>query len=66
MQGNVESQKSVSNLIETIKAELHLFNLTGSKVPMLQFAYSSLMSIRGSSVESERAFSSAGYFCILF
>lgn len=51
MQAKPKKSFSTSSLAETIKAEHHLFKLNNTKGPMLEFAYSSLLSIHGSSVE---------------
>lgn len=57
---------SSDDFVSAINAELELFEINHTKGPLLTFAYTSLMSITGTSVESERAFSSAGYLCNKF
>lgn len=52
---------STSTLESIIKKEMHLFEYGGSRGKYLQFAYDCLLSMVPTSVESERAFSSAGF-----
>ena len=54
------------NIATTVKTELHFFDINKRKESNLSFVYSSLLSVPGTSVESERAFSSAGYICNKF
>lgn len=60
---SAHSQKSQGkqNLLSTIKKELALLQNGGTRGVHLQIVYDSLLTIRPTSVESERAFSSAGY-----
>ena len=46
-----------------VKIEMALFENGGSRGKYLEIAYDSLRSIPPTSVESERVFSSSGYFC---
>ena len=60
------TEREVANgLVDELKTEIQLFETSGwkQKGTYLNFAYSSLRSITPTSVESERAFSSAGYLC---
>ena len=62
-----EAQSVNDDLRTTIDAELKIFKISKQKSSSnLNFAYLSLLSISGISVESERAFSAAGYFCNKF
>lgn len=61
-----ESETMQTDIASVINAKLQLFEINGTKGPHLTFIYTSMMSIPGTSVESERAFSSAGYFCTKF
>jgi len=54
---NTRSQTAI------IKKEMSLWETTGAKGSLLTATYHSLLSIPPTSVESERAFSSAGYLC---
>lgn len=49
-----------------IKTEIQVFEISGERGPNLSMVYKSLLFIPGTSVESERSFSSAGYFCNKF
>lgn len=51
---------------EIILTELQLFEKSEKKQFNLEFVYNSILSVPGTSVESERAFSAAGYFCNKF
>ena len=56
-------------LSAAVKMEIQLFETNGFKLGslnLLQSAYSSLLTVSPTSVESERAFSSAGYLCNKF
>jgi hypothetical protein len=46
-----------------VKKEMAVFESGGSRGDRLQTAYSYLLTIKPTSVESERAFSAAGLFC---
>jgi hypothetical protein len=50
-------------LAYTIKSEMTKYENNGYKGQHLTMAYQALLSIPPTSVEAERAFSSAGYFC---
>lgn len=56
-----EKSQVKQNLLSTIKKELALFQHGGTRGVHLQIVYDSLLTIRPTSVEAERAFSSAGY-----
>lgn len=58
--GNLNCKAS---MLTTIKKEMGLFEAGGSRGHHLQKSYEYLQIIKPTSVESERAFSSAGYFC---
>ena len=51
-----ESQPAVPSLTSAIKQEMQVFETSGQRGANLSFAYQSLLSIPGTSVESERAF----------
>lgn len=51
------------NRKKTLKREITIFDESGFKGPMLSRAYEYLLTIRPTSVESERAFSATTYFC---
>lgn len=55
--------QDAKNLESTIKKEIALFENGGTKGHHLQLSYNCLKSIQPTSVESERAFSSAGSLC---
>ncbi|OXA54474.1 hypothetical protein Fcan01_11805 [Folsomia candida] len=55
-----EKSQVKQNLLSTIKKELALFQHGGTRGVHLQIVYDSLLTIRPTSVEAERAFSSAG------
>lgn len=52
-----------TNLAKVIKQELTLFQNVGTRGFHLTKVYNYLLMIKPTSVESERAFSSSGYFC---
>lgn len=60
---HVEKPQSSRNILATIKKEMATFEAGGSRGQYLQEMYNHMKSISPTSVESERAFSSAGYFC---
>lgn len=66
---NVESRAHTEklqpsrNVLSTIKKEMGMFEAGGSRGYHLQLIHDHLKSISPTSVESERVFSSAGYFC---
>lgn len=64
----VSNSKILCDSFAEIKTELQLFETSKEvqKGENLVFAYQSLLTIRPTSVESERAFSSAGYLCTKF
>ena len=51
------------SLQATIKKEMSLFEAGGTRRLVLEGAYKALLAIPPTSVESERAFSAAGYLC---
>lgn len=51
------------SLSEIIQTEMKIFENHGEKGKHLLFIYNSLLSIKPTSVEAERAFSSAGFIC---
>jgi len=53
----------LKNITATLKKEISLFDAGGNRGLHLELAYKLLRYIPPTSVESERAFSSAGYFC---
>lgn len=55
--------QSEKNLLKSIRQELNLFENGGNRGLFLTKAYNCLLEIRPTSIESERAFSSAGYIC---
>lgn len=57
----VKSDKA--SLTKIIKQELALFQSVGNRGFYMSKVYNYLLMIKPTSVESERAFSSAGYFC---
>lgn len=58
----MENSKT-SGLKDIIRKEMNYFSDHGVKGKYLEIAFQSLLSIRPTSIESERAFSSASYFC---
>lgn len=62
-EGHQQRNQTENNLLATIKKEMNLFEGGGTKGLHLQLAYEYLKTIKPTSVESERAFSSAGYIC---
>lgn len=58
---SVKPKTVQNNFINDLELELCVFKKTGSKSPNLSFIYNSLLSIKPSSVECERTFSSSGY-----
>lgn len=59
----VPAFKKIPSLEQKIKDEITFFEKTGTKGTYLQNVYDFLMTIVPTSVESERAFSAAGYIC---
>jgi hypothetical protein len=59
----VNDNINIQNALTTVKKQMSLFEGGGSKGSYLQMAYDCLLTIPPTSVESERAFSSAGYIC---
>lgn len=59
----VPAFKKIPGLEQKIKDEITFFEKTGTKGTYLQNVYDFLMTIVPTSVESERAFSAAGYIC---
>lgn len=60
---HVEQIQVKTSLLETITKEMDLFESGGARGYHLELIYVHLKSISPTSVESERAFSSAGYIC---
>jgi hAT family C-terminal dimerisation region len=58
-----DTHQNDKNLLKSIRQELNLFENGGKRGLFLTKAYECLLSIRPTSIESERAFSSAGYIC---
>ena len=52
---------STDRLESLIKKEMRLYGCRGTRGHFLQFAYNNLLTLVPTSVESERAFSAAGY-----
>lgn len=59
----VNTTQSDKNLLKLIRQELNLFENNGNRGLLLTKAYRCLFEIKPTSIESERAFSSAGYIC---
>jgi len=55
--------QDAKSLTGIIRKEISLWETTGNRGILLQNAFNSLLSIKPTSVEAERAFSSAGYLC---
>lgn len=58
-----DTTQSDKNLLKSIRQELNLFENGGNRGHFLQKAHECLLCIRPTSIEAERAFSSAGYIC---
>lgn len=58
---HVSRSTSLDKLESVIKKEMDLFECGGTRGRYLQFAYNCLITLLPTSVESERAFSAAGY-----
>lgn len=58
-----DTTQSDKNLLKSIRQELSLFENGGNRGHFLNKAYECLLCVRPTSIESERAFSSAGYIC---
>lgn len=61
--GVSSSEFSADDLLTTIRKEMSAFESSGSKGKYLTLADENLRTIKPTSVESERAFSAAGYLC---
>jgi hypothetical protein len=59
----ISQSSSTANLRDSLRAEIQHFDNGGKRGDVLNFIYESLLSVPPTSVESERAFSSAGYIC---
>lgn len=57
---NLQSDKL---LLKVVRQEMNLFENGGSRGTLLTKVYECLLVIRPTSIESERAFSAAGYIC---
>ena len=58
-----KTRTEVKTLKSTLNTEIKMFEGGGTKGLHLQLAYDHLLSVPPTSVESERVFSSSGYFC---
>lgn len=56
-------KQPVSEEFSSVHEEMQTFEASGCKGPILNFVYSTLLSIRPTSVQSERAFSVSNLFC---
>jgi hypothetical protein len=60
---NIQRKTTDENSFDQLEKELQIFELGGEKGILLKKAFTSMNNIAPSSIESERAFSIAAYFC---
>jgi len=59
----IESKGLSEDIDKILKKEMSAFESDGTKGKYLRMTYEYLLTITPTSVEAERAFSAAGYFC---